>query len=164
MIVSLDGTLSSKNGIVKCALGKNGVSASKHEGDGTTPAGAFPIREVWYRADRLPKPETVLPCHAITPTDGWADDPQGPHYNQHLTLPSSERHEDLWREDGIYDVFAVIGYNDAPAKPGLGSAIFLHIAREGYPPTDGCVAVALSDLLAILRTLEVGSEIVILGA
>ncbi len=135
----------------RCALGRGGIGTTKREGDGVTPAGTFPLRYVMYRPDRLARPPTALEANAITPDAGWCDDPaDAGHYNRPVTLPHPARSEQLWRADALYDVLAVIGYNDAPAVPDLGSAIFLHVARPDYAPTEGCVALTLPHLLAVL--------------
>jgi L,D-peptidoglycan transpeptidase YkuD (ErfK/YbiS/YcfS/YnhG family) len=138
----------------RCALGRSGVAAmgAKREGDGATPAGLWPLRRLLYRPDRLGTPKTGLPVAALTPTDGWCDASGDPAYNQPVTLPYPASAEPLWREDGVYDIIVALGYNDAPVVPGRGSAIFLHIARPDYSPTEGCVALAQADLLAILET------------
>lgn len=138
----------------RCALGKNGVSTNKIEGDGATPAGTFQIREVFYRADRAPKPESVFRTTSLKPEDGWCDAPEDPNYNRRVTLPYPAHAENLWREDEIYDVIAVLGYNDNPPIPGKGSAIFMHVARVDYSPTEGCVALALADIFAVLREAD----------
>ena len=145
----------------RCALGKGGVRSDKREGDGATPVGRLPIRTVLYRADRLAAPETVLPCRALRPDDGWCDDPGDPGYNRPIRRPYDGRHEALWRDDAVYDVIAVLGWNDAPARPGAGSAIFLHVARPGYLPTEGCVALALGDCLSVLRLARRDSHLVV---
>ncbi|HXF90845.1 MAG TPA: L,D-transpeptidase family protein, partial [Candidatus Nitrosotenuis sp.] len=135
---------------------------NKVEGDGATPQGQFPLREVYFRADHLTKPETLLPTTPLSPDMGWCDDPDHPLYNQRITRPFSARHEELWRQDHIYDVIVVIGYNDRPAIPYKGSAIFLHLARFNYEPTAGCVAVSLPDMLEILKTVTLETQITIL--
>ncbi|MEK6747148.1 MAG: L,D-transpeptidase family protein [Pseudomonadota bacterium] len=137
-----------------CAIGKNGFSADKKEGDGCTPLGTFPLRELWYRADKIKKPRTDLPLKIITQNDGWCDDVNSPDYNRHILLPSSFSHEKLWRDDDVYDLIIPIGYNDSSVVSGKGSAIFIHIARENYEPTEGCVALKLADLLEILPFLS----------
>ena len=147
-----------------CALGAGGVVVDKHEGDHTSPAGRFPLREILYRADRLERPMTGLPLRAIDPADGWCDAPDDPAYNRPVTLPYGASTENLWRADNVYDLIVVIGYNDAPVRPGRGSAIFLHIATDGYGPTEGCVALARDDLLVVLARLESGAEIEIRAA
>ena len=133
-----------------CAIGWGGVRANKHEGDGATPAGRFPLRRVLYRPDRLAPPRTALPIAPLAPRDGWCDDPAHPLYNRPLRLPHAARHEELWRADHVYDLIVILGHNDDPVVPGLGSAVFLHVAQPDYAPTAGCVAVAAGDLLAIL--------------
>lgn len=134
-----------------CALGRGGVRADKREGDGATPVGAFPMRRVLYRPDRLAAPATRLPVTPIEPSDGWCDDPADPAYNRPVRLPHPARHEEMWREDGLYDVVVVIGHNDDPPVPGAGSAVFVHCLRPDGGPTAGCIALprdALVDLLA----------------
>jgi L,D-peptidoglycan transpeptidase YkuD (ErfK/YbiS/YcfS/YnhG family) len=144
----------------RCALGRGGVRADKQEGDGATPAGRFPLRRVLYRADRLPQPVTRLPTAALTPDDGWCDDPADPLYNRSVRLPYGGcRHEQMWRVDGLYDVVVIIGHNDEPVVPGKGSAIFLHAASPDYRPTEGCIALARGDLLALLA--EIGPDAVL---
>lgn len=146
-----------------CALGRNGVieSAQKNEGDGATPAGTYALRELWYRADRLQRPTCALPTHTITPADGWCDDPSHSAYNTHVHLPFDANHETLWRDDEAYDLIVPLGYNDDPIIPGKGSAIFLHVAKAGYPPTAGCVALATADLLEVLAKIDVSTQITI---
>lgn len=134
----------------RCALGRGGISRNKREGDGATPAGAWPMRRLLYRADRVACPKTRLPAMPINPTDGWCDEPGDPAYNQPVALPYPGRHERLWREDGLYDLLVVLGHNDDPVVPGLGSAIFLHVAGADYGPTEGCVALARPDLERVL--------------
>lgn len=152
--VSPDGWLSWPGGTVRCALGRSGISRYKHEGDGATPAGRFPLRRVYYRKDRVDPPITGLCVQAIEADDGWCDDPGHPDYNRPVKLPHPGRHETLWRSDHLYDLVVVVGYNDDPVESGRGSAIFLHVASRKYDPTEGCVAVRLDHLLAILYDCE----------
>jgi len=135
---------------IPCAIGAAGARAEKREGDKATPAGTFALREVLYRPDRVAPVQTALPCRALRPEDGWCDEPTHPAYNTPVTLPFAASHEELWREDHLYDVIAVIGYNDRPPVPGHGSAIFLHVAAPDYGPTLGCVSIALPALLEVL--------------
>ena len=95
-------------------------------------------------------PTTRLPVAPLTPSDGWCDDPGDPQYNRLVQLPYAGRHEDLWRADALYDIVVVIGHNDAPVVVGMGSAVFMHLARADYRPTEGCVALARQDLLEVL--------------
>jgi L,D-peptidoglycan transpeptidase YkuD (ErfK/YbiS/YcfS/YnhG family) len=137
--------------VFACAVGRGGIREAKREGDGATPAGCFAIREILYRADRVQKPESRINTRALVPDDGWCDDPADAAYNRLVRLPYPARAENLWREDGQYDVIAVLGYNDAPVEPGRGSAIFLHVAKPGMGATEGCVALELEDLLTVLK-------------
>ena len=142
--------------VFRCALGRSGIFAVKQEGDGATPVGRFSLRRVYYRPDKGLVPQTRLPTLALSPADGWCDDIDSTAYNQHVTLPCPARHEEMWRNDALYDRVVVIGHNDSPIERGKGSAVFLHVARDDYGPTEGCVAFAKPDLDAILS--EVGPD------
>ncbi len=144
----------------RCALGKGGVLSQeeKTEGDGATPTGRYPLRRVLYRKDRLAEPQTCLSVHEINKTDGWCDDPASPAYNRPVELPFEDSCEDLFRTDHIYDIIVILGHNDDPPMPGKGSAIFFHIARDGYKPTEGCVAVSRDDMLEILKEISPGTH------
>ncbi len=152
------------NHMLRCAVGRSGISADKREGDGATPVGDFLAREVFYRADRMVKPPTKLPCRPLAEADGWCDDPADPRYNRAVTLPYAASHEELMRHDGLYDLVVVLGYNDDPVIAGLGSAIFLHVAAPDFAPTEGCVALALTDLQAVAADLRPSHKIRILPA
>jgi L,D-peptidoglycan transpeptidase YkuD (ErfK/YbiS/YcfS/YnhG family) len=161
IIVTPDGTVSLGGLRFRCALGKGGVlpEADKREGDGATPLGRYPLRQVFYRPDRIAPPQTRLPVQALTSRDGWCDDPLDPAYNRFVTLPHGASHEKLWRDDAVYDVIVVLGHNDDPPVPGLGSAIFMHVARPDYSGTEGCIALALPDLLELLAVLRPATHI-----
>ena len=150
LVVHPPGILQWRGRRFACAIGSGGVRSNKREGDGATPAGRFPLRRVLYRADRMAPPRTALPIAPLSPQDGWCDDPGHPLYNQPLRLPHHASHEELWRGDHVYDLIVILGHNDAPVVPGLGSAVFLHVAQPDCAPTAGCVALAVGDLLAIL--------------
>ena len=141
--------------------GRGGVRADKREGDGASPEGRFPLVCAFYRPDRLPAPATELALMALRPIDGWVDDPADPLYNRLVTLPYPAHHEEMWREDGQYDLVVLIGYNTDPPVPGRGSAIFLHVALPDFAPTVGCIAVARDVLLRVLGLLGPGSAITI---
>jgi L,D-peptidoglycan transpeptidase YkuD (ErfK/YbiS/YcfS/YnhG family) len=145
----------------RCALGATGVTTAKREGDRATPAGRFPLRRVFFRADRMASPRTTLPATPIGPADGWCDDPGDPRYNRLVPLPYPASHETLWREDHVYDIVVELGYNDDPPVPGRGSAIFMHVARPGYAPTEGCVALAADDLRRVLAEADATARVVI---
>jgi L,D-peptidoglycan transpeptidase YkuD (ErfK/YbiS/YcfS/YnhG family) len=149
-IVQPDGRVSFQGRVFRAALGPGGIRRDKREGDGATPAGVLPLRRVLYRADRVVRPDCAVPVEPLARDDGWCDDPAHPDYNRPIRLPHPARHEALWREDGVYDVIGVLGWNDAPVIRDRGSAIFLHVARPDFAPTEGCVALALPDLRNLL--------------
>lgn len=150
MVVTPDGRLTWRGGVMRCAIGRGGLTADKREGDGATPVGCWPLRRLFYRPDRLAPPLTCLEVRALDRNDGWCDDPLHADYNRLIRLPHPARHEFLWRDDGVYDLIVELGYNDGPPVPGRGSAIFLHVARPRYEPTEGCVALSLTDLLRLV--------------
>jgi L,D-peptidoglycan transpeptidase YkuD (ErfK/YbiS/YcfS/YnhG family) len=138
-----------------CVLGRSGVTAQKKEGDGATPLGDFTLEKVFYRADRIAKNtlHTQLPLIALQPNMGWCDDVHSPFYNQQVQLPFTASHENLWRDDQLYNIIVVVAYNQKPIVKGKGSAIFLHVASDDYRPTAGCIAFSQKDLLEILKVL-----------
>ena len=155
------GTLAFDGTAVPCALGRSGVTQTKREGDGATPAGFWPMRRILYRADRIDLPATGLSATPLAPDDGWCDAPEHPAYNMAVKHPFPASAERLWREDALYDVIVVLGYNDAPATPGAGSAIFFHLARPDLAPTEGCIAVVREHMLAILGSINGGAVLVV---
>ena len=158
-LIVTGGTLTFRGKTYRCATGKGGFSLDKREGDGATPLGIFPLRECLFRPDRQPQPETGLPTRPIAETDGWCDDPRSTQYNRPVQLPFAFSHEKLWRDEAVYDLIIPMGYNDENPIPGRGSAIFMHLAKPGYLGTEGCVALALPDLLQILPHLSPQSSI-----
>ncbi len=148
--------------VVACALGKSGRRAIKREGDGATPLGRFRLLGVLYRPDKVRRPLTRLPVRAIRPSWGWCDDSSDRNYNREVMLPYPGSHERLWRDDGLYDLVVVLDYNVRVRKRRAGSAIFMHVARPGYSPTEGCVALAAADLARVLARLGPGATMTIL--
>lgn len=151
------GLLRGPTGDIACSIGRGGTipAADKREGDGTTPLGDWPIRALLLRPDRVDPIRTALPWRWIRPDDGWSDDPVDPAYNRAVRHPHPFSAERLWRGDGLYDLIVILGHNDAPPLPGLGSAIFLHCWRDAAT-TEGCVAVAKDDLIALVERLTPG--------
>jgi L,D-peptidoglycan transpeptidase YkuD (ErfK/YbiS/YcfS/YnhG family) len=148
-------------GLKRAAIGPGGIGLKGSEGDGITPRGSFPVRQIFYRADRIAGPVTALPLRAIEPDDGWCDAPDDPNYNRLVKLPYPASAEHMWREDHLYDLVAILGYNDDPVVPGKGSAIFLHLARPDFSTTHGCVALSRDDALAAVAQLQPGDQVVI---
>ena len=156
-----DGFLELGDRHVRCALGKGGVkpAAEKREGDGASPIGVWPIRRVLWRPDKGAAPITAFPTAMIAPDDGWSDAPDDPAYNRPVRLPHAASAERMWREDDLYDLVVVLGHNDDPTVPGMGSCIFLHLAQPDYGPTEGCVAVNRADLEALLAIAQPGDAV-----
>jgi L,D-peptidoglycan transpeptidase YkuD (ErfK/YbiS/YcfS/YnhG family) len=158
-----DGRATWDGDAAQTVLGRGGVRADKREGDGATPVGRFPLRRVYWRADRTAEPQTALPKQAIKPDDGWCDDPADLAYNRPVKLPYPARHEKLWRDDHVYDLMLVIGHNDDPVEAGAGSAVFVHLTRPERTPTDGCVAFIEADLRRLLAAAAPGDVLEVTG-
>lgn len=150
------GRLIGPNFDVSVILGRGGVTpaSEKKEGDGATPLGRYPVRQIYYRADHQIKPISQLPITAISPDMGWCDAPDHSAYNQLVMLPFAASHEKMWRDDHLYDLVLVVGHNDDPVVPGAGSAIFIHQQRPDGRPTEGCVALLEQDLKSFLRLVS----------
>ncbi|MDJ0894959.1 MAG: hypothetical protein QNJ92_07425 [Alphaproteobacteria bacterium] len=154
LVVHRDGTAMWGEQAMRAALGRSGITLEKREGDGASPAGRWAMRRVLYRADRVGKPVTPLPVAVIAQDDGWCDAPDHEAYNQPVTFPFGASAERLWRDDHLYDVIVVLSHNEPPVAAHAGSAIFLHVARPDYGPTEGCAALALDDLLHVLSRAD----------
>ena len=142
----------------KCSIGKKGLKSKKTEGDNCTPIGIFKVGKVYYRSDRVKKPETVLKTKKITKNMGWCDDPYNKKYNKEIVLDKKNKGEKLYRRDNTYDVLIVIEYNTKKIKPFKGSAIFIHLTKN-YSPTEGCIALKKNDLLILLKIINKNSKI-----
>jgi L,D-peptidoglycan transpeptidase YkuD (ErfK/YbiS/YcfS/YnhG family) len=145
-----------------CALGRGGSRLRKREGDGATPIGCWPIEVVLYRPDKVTRPRTMLPVQRIGRMDGWCDAPGDRNYNRPVRHPYQASAERLWRDDALYDLVVVLGHNQRPRLRGCGSAIFMHVARPGYLPTEGCIALERGHLLRVLERLGPGSILEVL--
>jgi len=146
---------------IPVALGRGGVLANKREGDGGTPRGAFRLRRLWYRADRGPRPRTALPMTPITPDLAWCEDPASRLYNRPFRRRDGESGDRLWRDDGLYDLIIELDHNTRPRIAGRGSAVFIHVARPGFTPTAGCVALTNSELRRLLTRIGPQTRIAI---
>lgn len=144
-----------------CALGRSGITVGKREGDGATPVGVFPVLYGYYRADKIGRPLSRLPLQPIHASFGWCDEPTDRNYNRFVRLPYPASAEKLMREDELYDVCIVLGHNQKPRVRGLGSAIFLHVAKPGFLPTEGCIALAFSDMLKVVKSLRRGDHVIV---
>ena len=155
------GWLTAGNQVIPVALGRGGILANKREGDGGTPRGTFRPVRLWWRGDRSARPRTFLPVRAIGSEDAWCEDPADRHYNQPVRLGLDRGGDRLKRDDHLYDFIIEIDHNTAPRIAGRGSAVFLHLARENFSPTAGCVAMTRSAMLRLLKDLGPQTRIVI---
>ena len=153
------GWLTAGGRTIPVALGRGGIRANKREGDGGTPKGTFHPRKLWWRADRHPQPRTFLPVRAIAPEDAWCEDPNNPHYNKPVRLKRDRGGDRLRREDHLYDFIVEMDHNTRPRIAGRGSAVFLHLARDNFAPTAGCVSMTKSAMLHLLQRLGPGTRI-----
>ena len=148
--------------IFKCCIGKNGKTFKKREGDKKTPKGTFGIQHLYYRKDRLKKPDTLLKCIEIKDNLGWCNDVNHiKKYNKLIITKNNIRHEKLKRKDNKYDLLIPIKYNFHKPIPNLGSCIFIHLT-DNYKPTAGCIGLKKNDFLILLKLINKGSKIKIL--
>lgn len=143
-----------------CAIGRGGRRAVKREGDGATPLALVPLLRVLYRPDKGPRPRTRLAIGRIRPDDGWCDAPLDANYNRPVRHPYPASAERMWRADGLYDIVVVLGHNIRPRARNRGSAIFMHLARPDYTPTEGCIALSGDHLRRLLTLLGPSSTVV----
>jgi len=147
---SRQGWLTASGLSIPVAFGRGGILANKREGDGGTPKGTFHPRKLWWRADRHQRPRTFLPVQAIRTEDAWCEDPTDRRYNQPIRLKRDQAGDRLTRKDHLYDFIIEIDHNTRPRVAGRGSAVFIHVARPGFRPTAGCVAMTLPRLRWLL--------------
>lgn len=140
--------------VFPCALGRGGIRAIKREGDGATPLGRMRLIDGWFRHGRLANLRSGLALRRIGPRDGWCDAPGDRNYNRAVTLPYPASCESMQRNDNLYDCCIVLDYNIAPRRRGMGSAIFFHIASDGFRPTEGCVAITPQVMARMLPHLS----------
>src|SRR5262245_34134697 len=146
---------------LRVALGRGGIKANKREGDGGTPRGTFRLLRLWWRPDRGPPPTNRLPLRRIRRDDGWCEDPHDRRYNRPIRLPAGHPGDRLWRTDRLYDLIVELDHNTRPRIAGRGSAVFVHIARPGFAPTAGCVALTARSLNRLLTRIGPKTRIAI---
>ena len=161
IIINKSGYLKYKNLKFRCALGKAGIGKKKIEGDNITPKGTFNIVKIYYRNDRVKKISSKFKLIKITKKMGWCDDPNSKKYNQLINLPTKYTHEKLYRKDNVYDLLIVLNYNMSPISKNKGSAIFIHIARQNYKKTSGCVAIKKPHLIKLIKTIKKNTKVII---
>ena len=145
---------------LKCCIGKKGISKNKIEGDLQTPSGIFKLGNLYWRSDRIKKPETKLFCKKIKKNMGWCNDTSSAYYNKEIQINKKVKHEKLYRHDYKYDLFILIKYNYLKVKKNKGSAIFIHLTKN-YKATSGCIAVSKKDFLILSKMVKKNSQIII---
>jgi L,D-peptidoglycan transpeptidase YkuD (ErfK/YbiS/YcfS/YnhG family) len=155
------GWLTAGPAVLPVALGRAGIKANKREGDGATPRGSFRLKRLWWRADRRLRPPTLLPSRRIGADDGWCEDPADRRYNRPLKLKPESRADRLARADALYDFIIELDHNTRPRVASRGSAVFVHVARPGFAPTAGCIALELAALRRLLARLGPRTRIMV---
>ena len=162
IIVKKSGYLEFKKLKLRCSLGKAGIKKKIKEGDKITPRGVFKIIKLYYRADKIEKIQTQIRKIKIKKKIGWCDDPRSIFYNKQIKLPNKFSHEKLYRNDNLYDLILVLNYNMNPIVKNKGSAIFIHVAKNNYQPTHGCIGLKKIDLLTILKKIKKNEKVKII--
>ena len=159
IVVKKSGYLNYKNLKYRCALGKSGIKKKKKEGDNVTPSGVFKIIKIYYRADKIKKIISPIKKIQIKKNMGWCDDSKSNFYNQQINLPSKFGYEKLYRNDNLYDLIIVINYNMNPIIKNKGSAIFIHVAKNYYKKTKGCIALKKKNLIELISLIKKNTKI-----
>ena len=159
IIINKSGYFRYKDLKFKCALGKAGIGKKNKEGDNITPKGTYKIVKIYYRKDKIKKITSKIKLIKINKNMGWCDDPKSKFYNQEIRLPSKYSYEKFYRKDYIYDIIIVLDYNINPTLKNKGSAIFIHIAKNKYIKTQGCIALKKRHLVKILDKINKNTKI-----
>ena len=160
MLISLKNkhTLQVDDFTFNCSVGSSGLTKKKREGDKKTPIGTFGIEHLYFRKDRLNKPETRLKCINIKKNMGWCDDVNNKKYNKLIKINKNIHHEKLFRKDSKYNLLIPIKHNFNNTVLGYGSCIFIHLI-ENYNPTIGCIALKQKDFLILLKLINKNTKI-----
>jgi len=145
--------------VLPAALGRGGISSFKREGDGCTPRGSMSVLGGFRRGGMLTAVRAGIPLFRTGTRDGWCDAPRHGAYNRPVRLAFPASHETLVRDDPLYDFGFILDWNIRSRRRGAGSAIFLHVARPGYLPTEGCIALKRRDLLRLMPFLRRGTMV-----
>ena len=159
IIINKSGYLKYKNFKFRCSLGKAGIKKKTKEGDQVTPKGIFKVIKIYYRKDKIKKIISPIKKIQIKKNMGWCDDPKSDLYNQQIKLPNKFSYEKLYRKDGLYDIILVLNYNTSPIVKKKGSAIFIHIAKRQFKPTEGCIGLKKNDLIKLLKKIKKNTKI-----
>jgi len=145
----------------RVSLGRAGITRNKREGDGATPAGCWRLAQAFFRRDGLRFGASAIPARPIRKHDGWCDDVRSSRYNRAVSLPCTASHEEMWRQDHLYDLVIETDWNRRPAIRGRGSAIFVHLRRPDGGPTAGCVALSPRDMRLLWPRLTLHTRLVV---
>ena len=146
---------------VKCAVGKRGIGKKQKEGDQITPKGIFSVKKILYRKDKVKRLRSKIKKMQIEKNMGWCDDPLSKDYNRLIKYPFSYKSENLYKKNNIYDIILVLNFNMQPIKKNKGSAIFIHIAKNNFEPTEGCVAIKKVELKKLVNFITSKTKIII---
>ena len=159
IIIKNKETLLIENFKFRCSVGKKGFSRSKKEGDLKTPKGIFDLGNIYYRQDRIEKPISKLKLIRIKKNMGWCDDPKSKQYNKLVKLPFNYRHEKLYKKENVYDIILVLDYNMRPVKKNKGSAVFIHVVKNNFKKTEGCVAIKINSLKKLIKEINPSTKV-----
>ena len=146
---------------LKCCIGKSGTKKAKKEGDLATPKGTFKLGPLYYRKDRIKLPKCKIKKKIIKKNMGWCNDSKSSRYNKEINFPYNYSAEKLYKKENTYDLILLIKYNVSPVIKKRGSAIFLHIAKKNYQPTQGCVAISKKNFLKIITLIDNKTSVMI---
>lgn len=138
------------------------VGLQKVERDKRAPAGIFRIGKIYTYDSSLPS-GADYPFYTFTERDAWIDDPQLPHYNQHVVVdlqnpPPWYEKQKMRLNDPPHRWLVEIRHNADPPVPGAGSAIFFHIQRGPNRPSAGCTVMPQNSLIPIITWLRAGKN------
>ncbi|MBV9433104.1 MAG: succinylglutamate desuccinylase/aspartoacylase family protein, partial [Hyphomicrobiales bacterium] len=158
------GTLSIGEWETPCVVGEGGLIAASHkrEGDKCTPIGVFPLRYGLFDPRAFPDFPRDLAFPFVPASEAMIWEEDGPNYNRLVFITGEERLDERLtrnRAEPLFDLIVPIGFNDAVAEAGRGSALFIHAARADMRGTAGCVAVPREHILEIARRLVPGMMI-----
>jgi L,D-peptidoglycan transpeptidase YkuD (ErfK/YbiS/YcfS/YnhG family) len=162
IIINNSNYLKYKNLKFRCGIGKAGIGIKKTEGDNITPRGTYKIVKIYYRKDRIKNIVSKFTLFEIKKNMGWCDDPKSKNYNKLISLPCNFSHEKLYRKDNLYDLILVLNYNFKPIVKNKGSAIFIHIQKNNFKKTKGCISLKKKDLLKITSLINKNTKVKII--
>ena len=145
---------------LKCSIGRGNLKKNKVEGDGSTPRGKFRIGTLYWRSDRVQKPNTKLFCKPIKKKMAWCNDSKSKFYNKEIKVNKKIKFEKIYRNDYKYNYFILLKYNYTNSKKNKGSAIFIHLTKD-YKKTAGCIALSKKDFLILAKLINEKSKIII---